>query len=255
MTSKAATYEFLTEPFHCDFTNRIAPGHLGNHLLNAADFHSNDRHFGMHYLNTIQRTWVLSRFCMELTDWPEAYTPLAITTWVQSVMRFFTHRNFKIEHARTGQVFGYGRSIWAMIDTETRQPASLFDVRSGEIKQWEEPDLPCPIASPSRIQLTEEPIVLRTIDTQYSDVDINGHINSVKYLEHVLNLWPISWHKEHKLQRIEAAYVAESHGGDRLQFACLEQEKGTFVIKISKRTAHTPDPCEVCRCKVVFIDR
>ena len=54
----------MVEPFHCDFSNRIFMGHLGNHLLNAADFHSNERGFGMHFLNGIRKTWVLSRLAI-----------------------------------------------------------------------------------------------------------------------------------------------------------------------------------------------
>ena len=48
-------------------------GHLGNHLLNAADFHSNDRGYGMNYLNTVNKTWVLSRLAIEVMDMPKAY--------------------------------------------------------------------------------------------------------------------------------------------------------------------------------------
>ena len=40
LLSKVGSYDFLVEPFHCDFSNRIFLGHLGNHLLNAADFFS-----------------------------------------------------------------------------------------------------------------------------------------------------------------------------------------------------------------------
>lgn len=47
MLPKTGKYEFMAEPFHCDFSNRLFMGHLGNAMLNAADFHSNDRGYGM----------------------------------------------------------------------------------------------------------------------------------------------------------------------------------------------------------------
>ena len=53
LLSKIGSYDFLVEPFHCDFSNHIFLGHLGNHLLNAADFHSNERGYGMDYLYTV----------------------------------------------------------------------------------------------------------------------------------------------------------------------------------------------------------
>ena len=37
LLSKIGSYDFLVEPFHCDFSNHIFLGHLGNHLLIAAD--------------------------------------------------------------------------------------------------------------------------------------------------------------------------------------------------------------------------
>ena len=101
---KVGRYDFIAEPFHCDFQNRMFMGHLGNAMLNAADFHSNERGYGMHYLNTIQKTWVLSRLAVEMTDMPEAYDEFAIETWVDGTMRSFTSRNFAVV-ARDGKRF------------------------------------------------------------------------------------------------------------------------------------------------------
>lgn len=44
---KSGAYDFRVYPFHCDFSSRIMLGHLGNDLLNAADFHSNDNGYGV----------------------------------------------------------------------------------------------------------------------------------------------------------------------------------------------------------------
>lgn len=78
--SKTGRYKFLAEPFHCDFSKSLFMGHLGNHMLNAADFHSNDRGFGMNYLNPIHKTWVLSRLAIEMDEMPVAYTPFYVET-------------------------------------------------------------------------------------------------------------------------------------------------------------------------------
>ena len=46
---KVGKYLEMAEPFHCDFSHRLFMGHLGNHMLNAADFHSRDRGFGIDF--------------------------------------------------------------------------------------------------------------------------------------------------------------------------------------------------------------
>ena len=236
----------MAEPFHCDVTGRLFMGHMGNHLLNAADFHSTDRGFGMHYLNTINRTWVLSRLAIEMDEMPSQYTRFYVETWVENALRFFTQRNFRVV-GEDDHVYGYGRSVWAMIDPETRQPADLLSIHDGALVQWIESEKPCPIDKGGRVKMSNEAQLVRTIDTFYNDVDINGHINSVKYIEHILDLWPIDWYREHTIRRFEIAYVAEAHAGDQLSFWLERTGDDECCVRITKDA-----DVEVCRSKVIF---
>ena len=283
----------MAEPFHCDYAGRLFMSHLGNHLINAADFHSNDRGFGMLYLNTIHKTWVLSRLSIELDEMPPAYTKFNVETWVESAMRFFTNRNFRISASPTPspspvgrgesptpnpspagrgeeRVFGYGRSVWAMIDTETRQPADLLAINEGALTGYvaagEEYIPECPIAKPSRVKMTDQAELMRVVPVAYSDIDMNGHVNSIKYIEHALDLWDMAWYQQHRLRRLDIAYVSESHLGDEL---CLYVETVTEGREYAVRIAHRPidpapasegegngsaeaEPVEACRCMIVF---
>jgi len=244
--SKIGCYSFLSEPFHCDFSGRLFMGHLGNHMLNAADFHSTDRGFGMRYLMTIKRSWVLSRLAIEMDEMPLQYTKFNVETWVENAMRYFTQRNFRVVGA-DGKVYGYGRSVWAMIDTETRQPTDILAIHDGEISKWIEKDRECPIEKGGRVKMSDEATFVRTIDTYYNDVDINGHINSVKYIEHILDIWPIDWYRKHTIRRFEIAYVAESHAGDQLSFYREQTAENEYCVRIVRT-----DGTECCRSKVVF---
>ena len=243
---KIGKYPFMAEPFHCDFGGRIFMGHLGNYMLNAADFHSTDRGFGMQYLMSIQRAWVLSRLAIEMTEMPTLYTRFNVETWVESAMRYFTSRNFRVVDDE-GKVYGYGRSIWAMIDTESRQPTDIYAIDNGAIDMWIVTDKECPIDKGGRVKMDNGAELVRTIDTYYNDVDINGHINSVKYIEHVLDLWPLEWYREHAVKRLEIAYVAEAHQGDRLSFYRQQTADTEFCVRIVR-----DDGTECCRSKVVF---
>ena len=252
---KVGRYLEMAEPFHCDFSHHLFMGHLGNHMLNAADFHSRDRGFGLDFLNSIKKTWVLSRLAIEMDEMPCQYDKFYVETWVESAMRYFTQRNFRVVSEDGAKVYGYGRSIWAMIDTDTRQPTNIFDIDNGAIVNWVEKDKENPMSKLTRVQMDDKTELVRTIDTFYNDVDINGHINSVKYIEHVLDLFPIVWYKEHPLKRFDIAYVAEAHQGDRLNFY-QEQDADdalAFKIRITKSTAEGGEEVETCRSKVKFV--
>ncbi len=249
---KIGRYNFLAEPFHCDFSQRLFIGHLGNHLLNAADFHSNDRDFGMNYLNPIHKTWVLSRLAVEMDEMPSAYEKFSVETWVESAMKYFTHRCFRISSEDDSKVYGYGRSIWAMIDTETRQPQNIFDIRDGDIEKYIETEKACPIAGLNRVKMNKYARLVRSLPTHYSDVDINGHINSVKYIEHILDLFDLDWYKNHKVKRFDIAYVSESHCGDTLNFYQEETDEDTFHVRITK-IDNSGNEVEAVRSLIKFI--
>jgi len=254
MLDKVGRYEFLAEPFHCDFSGRLFMGHLGNHLLNAADFHSRDRGFGMTYLNPIHKTWVLSRLAIEMDEMPEQYSRFSVETWVESAMRYFTNRNFRVADADDdSHVYGYGRSIWAMIDTETRQPQNILEIHDGEISQWLETEKPMPIDKLSRVRMDGHAELVGSIDTHYNDVDVNEHINSVKYIEHVLDLFCLDTYKAFRLKRLDIAYVAESYCGDKLNFYKETSGDGEYCIRIMRKRENETNEVEVCRSKVKFV--
>ena len=252
---KVGCYEFLAEPFHCDFSGRLFMGHLGNHLLNAADFHSHDRGFGMAYLNGFNKTWVLSRLAIEMYEMPAMYSKFNVETWVETAMRFFTNRNFKVVDAQTGKVYGYGRSVWAMIDTVTRQPANLLDIREGTLADYVEKGKDCPIAKGSRVNIGADARLDTSFVTCYSDIDINGHFNSVKYIEHVLDLFSVEWYKAHRLQRLEIAYVAEAHCGDTIKVYRQDLDGGlTVMVRMVRAGSGEDGDVEICRSLVKFAD-
>ena len=248
---KIGKYEFTAEPFHCDFSGHLCLGHLGNNLLNAADFHASGRGFGMKHLLGIHRAWVLSRLAIEMDEMPEQLEHFSVETWVENAMRFFTKRNFQVTGS-DGTVYGYGRSVWAMIDTVSRQPTDIYSIDNGAIKNWIVTEKPCPIQNGDRVKMDDNAELVRSIDTYYHDIDINGHVNSVKYIEHVIDLWDIPWYRSHHIKRFDIAYVAETHQGDKLHFYREQTDDLTYCVRLVKTDQNTQQDTEVCRCKILF---
>lgn len=242
--NKIGSYDFVAEPFHVDFTEKLTMGVLGNHLLNCAGIHAAERGFGIAELNENHYTWVLSRLAVEMEEVPRAYEKFSIRTWVENVYRLFTDRNFEIVNA-AGKPIGYARSIWAMISMETRKPADLLALHGGGITDYI-CDKECPIEKAGRVKVNEaEPVARYT--AKYGDIDLNGHVNSVKYIEHALNLFPLEMFREKNLRRFEVAYVAESYYGDTLCFYREQVGEGEYDIEIKKNDTEV-----VVRIKMIF---
>lgn len=243
--NKVGTYEFVAEPFHVDFTEKLTMGVLGNHLLNCAGFHAADRGFGIATLNENHYTWVLSRLAVEMNELPCAYEKFSIQTWVENVYRLFTDRNFAILNAE-GKPIGYARSVWAMISMQTRKPADLLALHGGKITDYICTDVECPIDKPGRIKM-EHPVLVGEHQAKYSDIDLNGHVNSIKYIEHILDLFPMEQFRDKTVRRFEVAYVAEGYYGDTLTFHREQKRENEYDIEVKKNNGEV-----VVRSKVIF---
>lgn len=248
--SKVGHYDFFTEAFHVDLKGRLFLGILGNQLLNVAGMHAKDRGFGIAYLNENHYTWVLSRLVVDMEKMPLQYESYSIETWVENVYKLFTDRNFSII-GEGGDVLGYARSVWAMIDMESRKPADLLALHGGNITEYIETSRECPIDKPSRIKVSSaEPV--STQEMHYCDIDINGHVNSIKYIEHILDLFSIERYKKERVRRFEIAYVAESYCGDKLSFFCDEVSASEYNVEVRKNVEADSKGEVVVRAKVVF---
>ena len=174
---------------------------------------------------------MLSRLAIELDEMPYQYENFSVQTWVENVYRLFTDRNFAIID-KDGKKIGYARSVWAMINLNTRKPADLLTLHGGSIVDYV-CDEPCPIEKPSRIKVTsDQPIA--TLTAKYSDIDI-------------IDLFPIELYKTKRIRRFEMAYVAESYFGDELSFFCDEVNANEFHVEVKKNGNEV-----VCRSKVIF---
>jgi acyl-ACP thioesterase len=110
-------------------------------------------------------------------------------------------------------------------------------------------DKECPIEKPSRIKVDDcEPDT--TYEAKYSDIDINGNVNSIRYIEHILDLFPIEMYKEKRIRRFEMAYVAESYYGDELTLFMDDAGEGVYDVEVKKNGSEV-----VCRSKVIFTEK
>ena len=45
---------------------------------------------------------------------------------------------------------------------------------------------------------------------RYTDLDFNRHVNTVRYLELLIDQWPLAWYDSHSLVRLDMAFLHEA---------------------------------------------
>lgn len=209
--NRTLTLNYRVEPFSEDHTGRLRWGILGNWLLRTASLHAAAHGFGYDDMIRTGHAWVLSRLVVEMERMPRTGEAFSLSTWVPSFYRQFTDRLFSLT-TPDGTPLGHARSIWALIDTTTRRPLNLDTLADGGFSAALEPrDVPIAPAGRFRIDAAQPE---RTLTAGYCDLDINGHVNSVRYIEMALDALGSDRYDTQRPQRIEAAYAAEARMGD-----------------------------------------
>ena len=245
--NKVDTFQFFVEPFEDDYTGRLSWGTLGKHILACAEKHAAARHFDRINHDGHRCLWVLSRIAFEMKFWPKLGETYNISTWVRNYYRYFTDRCFDIRDAQ-GNVIGYVFTIWAMIDEVTRKPIMLQTLFNQTFDPFIESERICDVSPFSRIRIDCKETHF-TRQAYYSDIDENDHVNSIRYIEYILDTFPKEIFKDHQVTHLEMAYSSESYAGDELSFYKEEIFSGTFHVVVKNKQQ---SDATVCGCALKF---
>ena len=226
-------YTFDILPSEVDFKGKLTLPNLTNYILNAAGYHACECGFGMSEINQSNRSWVLSRLVIEMMSYPKQYEKIQVQTWVENVMRMFTMRNFAIMDEE-GKILGYARTVWAMIDLITRKPSDLTQTNIPDFICKKE----CPIEKSGKIPFLEgKPKEKFTI--KYSDIDINQHLTSSKYVEHIIDAFNLKMFEKREIHRFEIEFMSEGKFGETISLYKEDNTDNEFFIELKNEAGNT----------------
>lgn len=244
---------FLT-PGECNPEQRMPLTLLINRLIEIATLHANQIGVGFDYLVREHQTWVLSRVAVEMKRYPGVNEHYTIRTWVSSISRLFSERDFEILDG-DGVVIGDARTVWAVIDTRTRSVGDISrigwmaELIPDKQSPVEKPSRPKPIAAPEADNI---PPGYREVKYrfQYTDIDFNRHVNSSRYIELLLNQWSLDYHDANRLTRFEIAYIHEARYNEEVTLRLLPEDATTIRCELI-----APDSQPIIRSLLRFSPR
>ena len=132
--------------------------------------------------------WVLMRVTMQMDDLPQYQDTLVIHTWPTNVAHNMVFRAYEMYTERAGEsrLIGVATGIWTLIDLQTREISTLpfADRYIWSAHHGEQTFSLSRLPMPERI---EKPTFTLTHHIHYTDLDLNNHCNSAKYLQFMLN--------------------------------------------------------------------
>ena len=212
-------------------------------MQEAAYHHAEHLGLGHSTLSSMNRAWVLARQRIKTEAFPAWGETIQLRTWPSGRDRLFFYRDFEITSDKGTRLLS-ASTAWFVMDTEKRERvppdlyltgdlpigAKVFDEKMGRLKGCRE------IGRDRR-------------SVHYGDLDMNGHVNNVRYIEWVFNSLSLEFHETHRLQEFEVNFLAEALYGHEVMIATEKGDADHWLHSIMA------DGDELLRAKSVWHQR
>ncbi|MCM1006158.1 MAG: thioesterase [Prevotella sp.] len=205
--NKTHQHTYFLTAGECDATGSMPLPLICERLIEVATEHANILGIGYSRLIELGIGWVLSRMSVEIIDYPRINDKYTVTTWIENINRRFSERNMMISDSE-GRPIGYARTVWVAIDFLTRTMGDLSEIIKEDLPTA---DLPCPIEKMPRLTPPGERCAEFDYIFRYCDLDFNRHVNTVRYIELLLNRWPLEQYDNNFISRFDIAFAKECH--------------------------------------------
>ena len=233
-----ASYSFKVEGQQIGYNNRLKLSGLSDLLQIAAWRHAEELGFGLNeMMANDNRTWAMSRIHIQI-DKPAAHgDELIVKTWPKKKDRIFAFRDWLVE--KDGEIIARATSTYLLIDLTRRRPISLTGLYDDTLTEKDTHAIEAPAERIHEVDEKES----KTIESIYTDLDVNDHVNNIRYLDWAQSLMPARFWKERKVDSVLVNYFNEIHAdasiklsgsvnGNTLQVLGKVNEKEMFKVEL-----------------------
>lgn len=255
MNDNIDTFDFYIYPREVGAAKRILLHNLGACILDAAGLSAAKRGFGMNDMHARGLAWVVSRMRIDITELPREYESVKIKTWVSATGSVASTRLFCVE-SEDGRVIATASTLWSIIDTTTRKMVDLIEQTDLSRYIAEMPsglqDIPAPrrVDMPRHEEGTSQESTHKVV---YSDIDMNRHVNSMKYLQWAIDTLPAEYLMNHTPKQCHINFTHEALPGQTISI----HHVAAYTDNTESDTEHTfeltNDEGRVC-CRIRLIE-
>ncbi len=229
-----------TSSFDLSWEGLLSIPALIRNFQQAAHEHATNLKVGYHQLKKENVFWVLSAITIKLNDLPEFDEAFSIETMPVDFNGFFTSREFLAQ--TKDKIIAKASSQWLMVNTLTKRPVRP-DKRVENL-----PFTPSGFNlnfSTEKIKMPKDMLLIEERKVRYSDLDINNHVNNVKYLEWILDMIHDKGYGNIKITSLSLKYAGEFRKNDKALLYMNEEEKNNLYIKIAHKNKISGILCKI----------
>ncbi|KAL9334919.1 hypothetical protein Peur_072100 [Populus x canadensis] len=171
--------------------------------------------------------WVVTRMQVQVDEYPIWGEVMEVDTWVGASGKNGMRRDWLIRSDVTGEVLVRATSTWVMMNQQTRRLSKMPEVVRAEISPWFIENKAFEEKIPEKIYKldTNAKFTNSNLKPKRSDLDMNHHVNNVKYVNWMLETIPHKFLENYQLTRMTPEYRRECSSSDVVESLCKPEEE------------------------------
>ena len=181
-------------------------------------------------LNAQNLSWVIVEWNLEVYARPKYHEKVRVATWPREVNSRYVWREFEVFCGK--EKVAAASSKWMIIDLAKKTIVRFDDER---VNKYEIEARAATILKTKRLKLSENLGCKRYMPLRRADMDINGHVHNLSYLDFIReeigeepNRFRIIYHREIKLG--DKLYLVSATDGGLRQIALIDVDGVPFSI-------------------------
>ena len=206
-------YSFRVRSYECGPDGRATLPTVCNFLQEAASLHAASLGFGKGNFAAAGEniSWVLTRLVVKMKRYPKWEDELTVETFPRGGRKIVAWRDFEVKGAM-GETLGVASSEWMIIDLKTRKIHAIPEMafQANDLKNV--PVLGLEPFAKFRFPESGAESVALLFTAMKSQIDLNGHVNNVHYIN-----WMLEPCESRCPAEMEVVFRSETFAGDEVR--------------------------------------
>lgn len=196
-----------------DFTKKLKLSNLFSYFEDIASDAAENLGFGIKTLEKkFNVAWILTRIRVEIMRVPDWNEDIVIETWPLKPSKVEFDRDYLVKD-KNGEIIIRAVSKWVIMDIKERK------IRRSDVIGIRYPEIIEERAIAGKLGKLKNFGKLETAYNKvigYSDIDLNGHLNNSKYVDYIMDCFPVEDHKNYAIKTIDLHFNHEALPGDTI---------------------------------------
>lgn len=240
----AFTRNYLVHYYEVGRDNRLTLPALMHYFEDIATLNSEAIGLPLDYYWKTGQVFLLLKWDIAIRSWPRFNEYVRIETHPTAFKKFMANRKYTV-HTSDDKWIAEARSVWMYVDMVTKKPVripeEIFEAfgisldSESQFNQLEELPEITGVGAASSCPLQ---VVRR-------DIDNNGHVNNVRYVEWALESLPAEFARERAISRLKIHYKKELREGDEAALLTVQTQGGIRAVSDHSIRANGREFCRI----------